>query len=115
MVETCKSTVCKDRLSFVWGEIQKANRVTKCLMTEIEEARVAAGRHILHLKVLKEYQRKSGKSVLTDEDVERMFREEEDVEMKESSSLTKESSALTPQTLSPNGFTDSDSDYNPDS
>jgi hypothetical protein len=86
-------------------------------MTAIEDDRVSAARHVLHLKALKQYQKKTRKTALTSEDIETMYNEgrvmeseNHDVEMEDSS----QNQSFTPQSLSFNGFSDSDSDYIPD-
>jgi hypothetical protein len=114
---TCKSNACKDRLYSVLGEVQKCNQIIRTLMTAMEEDRVAAARHILHLKALKNYQLAKNKTTLSMSDVQKLYDEgivieNPDVEMGEAGPSTADKS-LTPQSLSFNGFSDSDSDYIP--
>jgi hypothetical protein len=110
---------CKDQIYYVLGEVQKANRINESLKTGIKDDRESAARQIRHLKLLKKYQEKTGKVVLTAADIETLYEEyfeKPDVEMKEDKPDTGSSSAnqsLTSQSLSFNGFSDSDSDYIP--
>ena len=75
MVSDCKSQVCKDRLGCVLGEVQKANQNVRSFFVEIEEQRISATRHILHLKALNKYKIDNNLSALSQDDVEKLFEE----------------------------------------
>lgn len=112
----CASDLCKERLLHVLGEVNKANQIVQSMRTVLENERISAARHLLSLKTLKNYQVEKGKSCLDDEDVELLFEEggvveKPDVEMQGVGSTSGQS--LTPQSLSRDGFSDSDSDYIP--
>lgn len=94
----------------------------------MEEERISATRHIIHLQALRKYQVDNHKSALTPADVEKLFEEgvvmeNPDVDMADdnptitgsnASTITGPNNAsLTSQSLSFNGFSDSDSDYIP--
>ena len=99
-----------------WGEVQKANQVVRSFITTMEEDRVNAARHILHLEALQEYQLKQKKKALSPIDVEKLFEEIEFLDNPQVISLVNGPStnrSLTSQSLSFNGFSDSDSDYIP--
>jgi hypothetical protein len=119
-INTCKSEACKDRLYHVLGEIQKANQVVQSLTSTIEGDRLVTIRHILHLKALKRHMIDTGKTTLTMADVEEFYEKEKAIEstaekMQDILPSTGPSSgpSLSSQSLSWNGFSDSDSDYIP--
>jgi hypothetical protein len=103
------------------GEVQKANQIIRSLLSTVEEERVSAARHILHLQALRKYQLDNNKDVLTLADIEKLYEEDvilenPDVDMDDDNpAITGPSTnrSLTAQSLSNNGFTDSDSDYVP--
>lgn len=115
----CKSRVCKDRLNFAYGELRKASHSIRSLSTTIEEERISAARHILHLKKLKDYQVEKKKDDLIMSDVNNLYdgldiedREEvEETAQDTSVGSFQDSSVGTTQSLS--WFSDSDSDYIP--
>jgi len=100
----------------LFGEVQKANQVVRTLITAIERERVSATRHVLHLEALKKYQKTKGKTALTLNDIEKLFEEgtvieKPDSEMKDQTDPGPSANGtLTPQSLSFEGFTESDSD-----
>ena len=119
MVTDCKSKVCKARLLCVLGEVQKSNQAIRGLISGIEEERISAARHILHLKTIRQYQIAKKKNVLTSEDIEKLYEEgpvmeNPDVQMDDTPIAGPSTNqSLTSQSLSYNGFSDSDSDYVP--
>lgn len=120
MSKICKSKTCHDRLCSVLGEFHKANQVVRTLIQGIEEDRVSSTRHNLHLDALRTYQLEIGQNALSDSDIEKFYEkgrviENPDVEMPIDQSLTGFSNdqSLSSQSLSINGFSDSDSDYIP--
>ena len=108
---SCASTGCSARLLFILGKIQKANRITNCIMAAIEEDRSSAARHVQHLRYLKEYQKRIGERALTSEDINKLYNE--GMGRIDKCDEVQESDTLTPQSLSFNGFSDGDSDYIP--
>jgi hypothetical protein len=129
MSDDCKSPVCKARLYAVLGEVRKANQIARSLIIAMEEDRVSATRHILHLNALRKYQTNNKKHALTETDVKALYEASEarDIDMDVANRTTVGPSAnqslttsvpstnqsLTPQSLSFNGFSSSDSDYIP--
>jgi hypothetical protein len=111
----CKSKVCRARLHTVLGEVQKSNQIVRSLTIILEEDRVAAARHVLHLEALRKYQIDNHKSALTMEDVENLYEEGEVLEKPDVVMGNDNQISLTSQSLSFTGFTDSDSDYIPTS
>lgn len=89
------------------AEVHKANRVVRSVMTKLEDDRVTADRHVLHLEALEDYQESTGKKALTQTDVIRFY-ETSNAEMQDNTGQS-----LTSQSLSFNGFSDKDSDYVP--
>ena len=84
-------------------------------MTKLEDDRVSADRHVLHLQALEDYQESTGKRVLTEADVKRLYEksiEKPDAKMEDNTGPSTNQS-LTSQSLSFNGFSDTDSDYVP--
>jgi hypothetical protein len=127
----CKSLVCKDRLRSVFGELNKANQAMRNIATNMEEDRVESARHIQHLRALRTYQLAKGKSQLMPSDLEDLLFEAgddavleipSDIDMQDNPSARASSSGAgsslnrsrTPQSLSMNGYSDSDSDYIPE-
>jgi hypothetical protein len=113
----CKSYICSDRLHAALGEVKKANQVVRSFVITMEEARIKATRHILHLHALRQYLADIKQSALDLVDVENLYNESlvienSDVEMQDENE-TSEPNTLTSQSLSFNGFSDSDSDYIP--
>lgn len=118
MVSDCKSEVCKARLHAVLAEVKKANQAIRSPLIWIEEERMAAARHILHLKALRKYQTDNKKNALSATDVEHIFEEgivleNPDAEMEDNPIAGPSNQSFTSQSLSYAGFTDSDSDYVP--
>jgi hypothetical protein len=124
MVSNCKSEVCKARLYTVLGEVQKVNQIVRFLTASIEEQRISAARQILHLKALGKYQIDNHLDTITSADIEKLYEEgivleNPDVDMGDVNDNptiagpTSSHQSLTSQSLSFNGFTDSDSDYIP--
>jgi hypothetical protein len=126
----CESEVCKERLHTVLSQIQLANQAVRSLLIQVEEERLSATRHLLHLDALTKYRIDNNLDALAPEDVKKFFEEdvkrmyekrrvlseEPDVEMQgENPTITAPSTnnSLTSQSLSFNGFSDSDSDYVP--
>ena len=126
----CKSQVCRDHLLSVLGELNKANQAMRTLAINMEEDRVESTRHIQHLRALRTYQLAKGKLQLTPIDVEDLLFEAgdgavleipSDIDMQDNPSARASSSGAgssvnrsrTPQSLSMNGYSDSDSDYIP--
>jgi hypothetical protein len=89
-------------------------------MSTIEDNRISAARHVLHLQALKKYQLEKHKTGLSMSDVEKLYEEgrvieNPDVEMQENipSAGPNPDKSFTSQSLSFNGFSDTDSDYIP--
>jgi hypothetical protein len=64
----CKSRVCKERLRVVVEENRKASAVARTMQMALENERVAATRHIQHLKALRKYMLDIGRASLNDTD-----------------------------------------------
>jgi hypothetical protein len=116
-VSDCQSDTCRNRLQSVLGEVHKANWAVRSLVTTLEDDRVSADRYVLHLKALEEYRESTGKRVLTPTDIKKLYEksrdiEKPDAEMQDNTGPSANQS-LTSQSLSFNGFSDSDSDYIP--
>lgn len=99
------------------SQVRNASRVVQSLLTKLENDRVSADRHVLHLKALEEYLVSTGKRVLTQADIQTLYEksgviEMPDVEMQDITGPSANQS-LTSQSLSFNGFSDTDSDYIP--
>jgi len=97
----------------------------RTLASNMEEDRVESARHLQHLRALRTYQLAKGKSRLTPIDVENLLFEAgddavleipSDIDMQDISSGAGSSinQSRTPQSLSMNGYSDSDSDYIPE-
>lgn len=109
----CSNIVCKERLQSALSEVRKANYAARSLVSAMEDKRISASRHILHLKALKKYQIDNGKNALTSADIEMLFEEglvleNPDVEMGDTN-REQTNRSLTSQSLSHHGFTDSES------
>jgi hypothetical protein len=89
----------------------------------MEEERISAARHVLHLKALQQYQNENNLPVLTPADIEKFYEEVQvlenpDAKMNEINPMVAGPSnnvSLTSQSLSHHGFTDSSSEYLPSS
>lgn len=103
-VTTCQSPACKARLHVVLGEVQKANQVVRSLAAVMEDDKISAFRHVLHLRTLKRYP--VNKDNITQKDFEKLMN------MWDENDRPSTNKSLTPQTLSSN-FSDSDPDYVP--
>ncbi|KAF8808472.1 hypothetical protein BYT27DRAFT_7255581 [Phlegmacium glaucopus] len=120
---TCKSQACKERLLSIFGEVKKANQTMRSLMITIEEQRIAASQHILHLKALRKYQLHSRLDTLTLTNLKSLLYEAFegcDTNMEHNpivgpsmNSGPSTNRSFTPQSLSFNQYSDSDADYVP--
>ncbi|KAF8801185.1 hypothetical protein BYT27DRAFT_7262222 [Phlegmacium glaucopus] len=120
---TCKSWACKERLLSIFGEVKKANQTVRSLMITMEEQRIAATRYILHLKALRKYQLHSWLDTLTLTDLKNLLyevfegcdtnMEHNPIAGPSTNSGPSTNQSFTPQSLSFNGYSDSDADYVP--
>jgi hypothetical protein len=78
-------------------------------MADMEEERWEAERHVQHIRALKVYQQKSKLASLSETDLRNLLYDEEMLD----NTIAGASEKLTPQSLSWNGYSDSDSDYIP--
>jgi MoxR-like ATPase len=99
------------------GEVHKANSIVRSLVATVENDRVSADRFVFHLQALDEYRESIGKRVLTPTDIKTLYETRRDIERPEAEmqDITGPSAdqSLTSQSLSFNGFSESDSDYIP--
>lgn len=91
----------------------KGHQGVRTLITAMEEDRISASRHILHLQAVKKYMDEKKLKSLTPTDIDTLFNEGVGIDNEDPSAGPNADLSLTSQSLSFNGFSDDDSDYVP--